>query len=68
MWSGITGHQYSIDTDSLQATSKIKMPVDFNLPYSKDAETQARIVHNITLTLDIFEADYHKNKTWYAEE
>lgn len=68
VWAGITGHQYSIDTDSLQATSKIKMPVDFNLPYSKDAETQARIVHNITLTLDIFEADYHKNKTWYAEE
>lgn len=68
VWAGITGHQYSIDTDSLQASSKIKMPVDFHHPYSKDADTHARIVNNITLTLDIFEEDYQKNKTWYAQE
>ena len=36
VWAAITGHEYSIDTDSLQAVSKIKMPVDFDYPYSKN--------------------------------
>lgn len=68
VWAGITGHRYNIDTDSLQSVSKIKMPVDFHYPYSKDQETHARIVNNITLTLDLFNPNNDADKTWYAEE
>ena len=68
VWAAITGHEYSIDTDSLQTVSKIKMPVNFHYPYTKDKDTHARIVRNITMTNDLFEPNYEKNKTWYAEE
>lgn len=68
VWAGILGHQYSVDTDSLQATSKLKMPVDFSYPYSKDDDTHARIVTNLTLTLDLFNPGNDENKTWYAQE
>lgn len=67
VWAGITGHRYSVDTDSLQSVSKIKMPVDFHYPRSKDPDTHDRIVNNITLTLDLFE-QRDENKSWYAEE
>jgi len=67
VWAGITGHKYSTDTDSLQASSKIKMPVDFHLPYTKDKETRERITHNIKMTLALFD-DTADDKTWYAEE
>ena len=68
VWAAITGHRYSVDTDSLQSVSKIKMPVDFHYPYSKDPDTHGRIVNNITMTLDLFEQTEDDNKSWFAEE
>lgn len=69
IWSGITGHRYDPDTDSLQAASKVKMPVDFMLPLTKDEATKERIMHNIRLTAELFEKDnYGKQAAWYAQE
>lgn len=69
IWAAITGHQYSTDTDSLQAVSKIKLPVNFDQPENKDPATEARIVHNIKLTEQLFE-DFEdgKQSVWYAQE
>ena len=68
VWAAILGHQYSVDTDSLQASSKLKLPVDFHISASKDEDTHARIVTNLTLTLDLFEEGNGANKAWYAQE
>lgn len=66
VWAGILGHEYTLNADSYQSVKKLKMPVQFNYPLTKDKETLKRINHNITLTLDLF-----KNKEeaiWYAQE
>jgi len=67
IWSAILGHQYSIDTDSLQAVRKLKLPVDFNLPATKDDATAQRIKHNIELTQMLFNS-YSQDVAWFAQE
>ena len=67
VWAGILGHSYTFDADSFQQVSKLKMPVDFNLPLSKDAVTLNRIQHNIDLTLSLFVGS-NDNSVWYAHE
>lgn len=67
IWSAILGHTYDANTDSLQSVSKIKMPVQFNLPMTKDIETKRRIQHNIDLTLDMMK-NATKEQVWYAVE
>jgi len=67
VWSGILGHEYSRNTDSLQAVSKLKMPVQFDIARTKDEATLNRIQHNIDLTMELMDAS-NNNTTWYAEE
>lgn len=54
VWAAILGHEYSKNTDSYLATSKVKAHVEFEYPLVKDAATLARIEHNINLTLGLF--------------
>jgi hypothetical protein len=54
VWAAILGHEYSKNTDSYLATSKVKAHVEFDYPYSKDGATHERIQHNLDLTLDLF--------------
>jgi hypothetical protein len=67
VWAGILGHEYSTNTDSLQAVSKIKLPVDFACPYSKDVKTIERIQSNILKTLNLF-STFDDIGLWYANE
>lgn len=67
VWAAILGHAYSADADSLQMVSKLKLPVNFGIPRSKDEDTLARIEHNIQLTEELF-THYNVDKTWYADE
>lgn len=67
VWSAVLGHSYTNESDSLQTVSKIKLPVDFNIPRSKDKATLARIQHNVDLTLELFETA-NDEKVWYAKE
>ncbi len=53
VWAGLLGHEYSVNTDSLQSVSKIKAHVDFAYPMVSDKATLERIQHNIDLTLSI---------------
>lgn len=68
IWSAITGHRYTIEADSLQTVSKIKMPVQFDLPHTKDADTVARIIHNMVETDCLFTNYDRQQKVWYAQE
>lgn len=68
VWSALLGHAYTTDTDSYQAVSKIKVPVDFNLPKIKDAATDARLKNNIDLTLSLFNGDIKPTDQWFAKE
>lgn len=69
VWAGITGHRYTPDADSYQTVSKIKMPVDFHLPLTKDEATLERISHNVKMTTELFyPANYEKDVVWYAQE
>jgi hypothetical protein len=54
VWAGILGHEYSRNTDSYLATSKVKAHVEFDYPMTKDSATHRRIMHNIDLTLELF--------------
>ena len=67
VWAAILNHRYSHETDSFQSVSKIKLPVDFNISKSKDADTDHRILHNITLTRDLFNK-IGDSGVWYAED
>ena len=67
VWTAILGHEYCLNTDSYLSVSKPTMPVDFNIKVSKDMETHTRILHNITLTLELFN-DCLNPRVWYAEE
>lgn len=42
VWSAILGHTYTKDADSYQQVSKIKLPVDFNIPRTNDKNTLER--------------------------
>ena len=66
IWAGILGHKYTTEADSLQMVKKLKMPVQFDYPLTKDQATISRINRNVALTLDLFKGD--ENQTWYAEE
>lgn len=66
VWSAIQGHRYTPDTDSLQQVRKLTSPVDFYLPYTKDARTVERIQYNMELTDALFQVQ--EVATWYAEE
>jgi len=55
VWAGITNHEYSYNTDSLQSVSKIKHHVDFDYPLTTDPATLHRIQKNINMTLELFE-------------
>lgn len=66
VWAGIQGHRYNPDSDSLQQVRKLTSPVDFFLPYTKDARTAERIVYNVQLTDELFHVK--DVATWYAEE
>lgn len=69
VWAGITGHRYTDEADSYQTVSKIKLPVDFNIPMTKDKLTISRIQHNIDMTNDLFDPEKYINcQKWYAEE
>lgn len=65
--AALMGHEYSLETDSLQSVKKLKMPVDFNLPRTKDQDTLRRIEHNISLTLALFDKSKETNEVWYAQ-
>lgn len=67
VWAAILGHQYTVEADSYQMVSKLKMPVNFNLPYVKDKATQERIAHNIRMTDMLFTSSESKY-VWYADE
>ena len=54
VWMAILGHQYSKNTDSYLPVKKVKKEVDFNFPWTTDEATQARIDHNLNLTLELF--------------
>ena len=66
VWSAVLGHEYSENTDSLLATKKPKMPVDFHMAFPKDKATHKRIRHNIALTERLFVNQ--EVEKWYAEE
>jgi len=69
VWAGIVGHQYTNEADSLQMVSKIKLPVNFELPGSKDEMTHERIKHNIKMTQELFDPEFwNRGSVWYAEE
>lgn len=57
VWSALCGHRYSVNTDSLQATSKIKKHVDFDYPLIDDEQTLSNIQENIDLTCDVIYGD-----------
>lgn len=69
VWAGIQGHRYTPDADSFQAVKKLTSPVDFHLPFTKDARTIERIQYNMNLTDSLF-APGAANTTapWYAVE
>lgn len=67
IWAGILGHTYTTDADSFQQCSKLKMPVNFNYPLTRDAPTLKRIQHNIDLTQTLFSGAINNNP-WYAQE
>lgn len=69
VWAAINGHTYSTDADSYQSVRKLTNPVDFYLPFTKDARTIDRIVTNITLTDGLFDPSvYNASAPWYAVE
>lgn len=55
VWAGICGHEYSLNTDSYLAVSKMKKHVDFSYPMVKDKNTLRIIERNVELTLELFE-------------
>lgn len=65
--AGLLGHAYTTEADSYQMVKKLKVPVDFSTPLTKDQETIERIKHNIQLTLDLF-SNFNKDRVWYAQE
>lgn len=67
VWAGILGHQYTFNTDSYLIVKKLKMPVQFDYPLTKDKETLFRICHNIWMTLDLFHQN-NEEDVWYAQE
>ena len=67
VWAAVMGHEYTRNADSFQQTSKLKAPVQFNLPRPKDKATLERIKHNIALTQSLFEGD-QTMQPWYAVE
>jgi hypothetical protein len=68
IWSAILGHEYSVNTDSYSAVKKLKMPVKFDYPMTKDRDTLKRIQHNIELTWMLFNDDNDAPTRWYAQE
>lgn len=69
VWAGILGHGYTKEADSYQMVSKLKLPVDFHAPVTKDTATLERVRSNCLMTLDLFkEENYNKEQTWYAQE
>lgn len=69
IWSAVNGHRYTYDADSYQTVRKITNPVDFFMPFTKDARTLARIDHNLDLTDQLFrESVYKSTAPWYAVE
>lgn len=67
VWAGLLGHSYTDQADSYQQISKIKLPVDFDTPMTKDQATIDRIQRNINMTNKLF-TDPGNNKVWYAQE
>jgi hypothetical protein len=68
IWAAILGHRYTHESDSFQTVSKLKLPVDFDIPLTKDKATLDRILHNIRMTNDLFKRDVTTKKVWYAVE
>lgn len=68
IWAGILGHRYTKEADSLQMVSKLKLPVDFNIPRTKDKDTLERIQWNIDATVELMNPDNYGDAVWYAEE
>lgn len=67
VWAGILGHAYTTGADSFQQVKKLKMPVVFDIPVSRDAPTHNRIRHNIELTELLFN-NIEVDQAWYADE
>lgn len=67
VYAAICGHSYTTEADSFQQVSKLKAPVQFNLPRPKDKATLARIQHNIDLTQSLF-TNTQAAQPWYAVE
>jgi hypothetical protein len=66
VWAGILGHSYTNEADSYQHVKKLKMPVNFLIPRTKDKDTIARIDNNVRMTTQLFEET--TSSVWYAEE
>lgn len=55
VWMGILGHEYSRTTDSYLSVAKVKKEVEFDYPLTKDLPTIYRVMHNIELTMELFD-------------
>jgi hypothetical protein len=67
VWAGILGHSYTTEADSYQMVSKLKLPVNFDLPLTKDKATLDRIQNNVDMTKALF-TQTNNNAVWYAHE
>ena len=67
IWSALLGHEYQAGTDSLQAVSKLKMPVQFDIHRTRDVATHQRMQHNIRMTEALFHSGTNQ-AVWYAVE
>jgi hypothetical protein len=67
VWAAILGHEYTTNSDSYMATKKLKMPVKFDYPLTKDKETLKRIEHNVKMTIGLFDT-VQDSGVWYAQE
>jgi hypothetical protein len=54
VWAGICGNEYSYNTDSFMATSKISKHVDFDYKMVRDSNVHRIIQKNIDMTLELF--------------
>lgn len=66
IWAALQGHRYNPDSDSLQQVRKLTSPVEFFMPFTKDARTVERIDYNVQLTDELLQVK--AVDTWYAVE
>ena len=68
VFAAINGHSYTRDADSFQMVKKLKAPVDFHMPRTKDKDTLLRIQHNVEMTVSLMTTAENVDNVWYAVE